>query len=107
MFGIRKIEKLREKMHKSIEENGIDSVETRELSLKIDNLINKYYQDLQEQKQYLKNSEMYQFYIDSYKELEKVTLEFGEFPKSEDWNHYAKQNGYMTSISMEYISNLN
>lgn len=100
----KKIDRLREKMYKSIEENGLDSEETRKLSLKIDELINVYYK---ENKKYPEDNTMLKEYKKACEKLILVTREFGEFPKVDAWNQYAKKYGYLSSVSIEYISGLN
>ena len=41
----KKIEKLRKKLHKSIEKNGVDSRKTIRISQKLDEIINVYFKE--------------------------------------------------------------
>jgi len=41
----RKIEKMRKKLHKSIEKNGVDSRKTIKISQKLDEIINEYFKE--------------------------------------------------------------
>lgn len=102
----RKIKKQRMKLEESIEKNGIDSNETRKLSDKIDELINEYEQSIKIV-EYPKNSEMLRWYKKSYVALKKITEDFKKFPSVEEWNLYAKNNNFLSHVSMEYISKLN
>lgn len=101
---INNFEKLRDKLHNSIEKNGINSPETKKISERFDKLVNSYYLH---QKQYDKDNIMYKAFEDSIKELRKITREFGEFPSVEGWNKYAKEKLLLCSSSLEYISGLN
>lgn len=99
----RKIEKLRMKLYESIDKEGLNSENTRKISEKLDILINEYYQ---KEKEYEKdNVVMYEYKV-AYDKLEQLTREFGEFPSVISWNHYAKQNTYLNSESIKYISGL-
>lgn len=98
---ITDFEKLREKLHESIEINGLNSEQTRKISKKYDDLINSYYQH---EKQYKKNSLMQDNYRESTKCLKKITKDFSKFPTVKEWNFYAKQNDLLNSESLKYIS---
>lgn len=102
----RKISSLRNKLHKSIDKTGLDSSETREISSKIDVLIKEYYDSIKEV-EYPKFSDMYLYYKKSYKALKIVTQQLRRFPSVQEWNKFAKENNYLSHISLEYISKLN
>lgn len=102
----RRIKKLRIKLEKAIEEKGLNSNEVRELSDKIDKLINEYEQSIKIV-EYPNNSLMLEYYKKSYAELKKITEDFKKFPSVAEWNYYAKENGLLSHVSMEYISKLN
>lgn len=97
-----KIKRLRKKLDKSIEKNGVLSKETRDLSNKMDNMINMYYKDIETRK-YSKGSSMYKHYKESYRALKRYT-ERKKFPLVEEWDKYARENGYLSHLSIEYIS---
>lgn len=99
----RKIEKLRTKLYESINREGLNSKNTRKISEKLDLLINEYYK---KEKEYEKDSVMIYEYQIAYDKLKQLTLDFGEFPSINSWNYYAKQNTYLNSESIKYISGL-
>ncbi|MCI8470181.1 MAG: aspartyl-phosphate phosphatase Spo0E family protein [Clostridia bacterium] len=98
---VNDFEKLREKLHASIEENGLNSEKTRKISEKYNELVNIHYQ---KERQYNSNNIMYVKYIESVKSLRKITRDFVEFPTIKEWNHYAKENDLLNSESLKYIS---
>ena len=57
---VNDFEKLREKLHASIEENGLNSEKTRKISEKYNELVNIHYQ---KERQYNSNNIMYVKYI--------------------------------------------
>lgn len=100
-----KIKKIRKKIDKSIDKNGLFSEETRCLSDLMDELLNNYYKDLEFRK-YPKDSFIYKAYERSYRALKSYT-EKKHFPNVQEWNNYAQQNNYLSHISIEYISLMN
>lgn len=101
----KKIEKLREKLHRSIDKNGLNANETQRISSEVDKLVNRYYE---KEREYQKNEgALSKEYIEAYEELKKLTKQFGEFPSVPAWNHYAKQKVLISSESIKYISGLN
>ena len=102
---MKKIRNLINKLHKSIKKSGLNSEETRKISDEIDVLINEYYNSI-EQIKYPEYSEMLIYYNNSYKALKKVTNEMKKFPLVQEWNKYAKENNYLSHLSLEYISKL-
>lgn len=102
----KQIRSLRNKLHNSIEKNGLNAKETRLLSNKIDKLINEYYENIKEI-EYPEFSETYINYKKSYEALKSVTQQLQRFPSVFEWNKYAKENNCLSHISLEYISKLN
>lgn len=104
--SIKKIRSLRNKLHKSIKKNGLDSDETRKISDEMDKLINEYYDNIQ-RISYPADSEMKVYYEQSYKQLKIVTQQLERFPSTQEWNQIAKEKYLLSSTSMQYISKLN
>lgn len=104
MYVRGKIEKLRKKLSKSIERHGLNAEETRKISLELDELINEYNKN---QQIFLNNSIMKEAYDKSVKKLKRITIEFGEFPTTTEWNYYARENNLLSSESMKFILHLN
>lgn len=102
----RKIKKLRIKLEKAIDDEGLNSNEVRELSDKMNELINEYEESIKTV-EYPKNNEIFECYKKSYSALKKITADFKRFPSVEEWNQYAKNNDLLSHISLEYISELN
>ncbi len=98
---INNFERIRNKLHKSIDTYGLDAEKTRKISQRYNELVNSYYQ---EEKQYHQNSIMYQAYLKSIKHLKKITRDFIKFPTIKEWNYYAKQNNLLNSESLKYIT---
>ena len=72
----------------------------------MDILIKEYYDSIKEV-EYPKFSDMYLYYKKSYKELKDVTQQLEKFPTVQEWNKFAKENNYLSNVSIEYISRLN
>ncbi len=102
----RKISSLRKKLHKSIDKSGLDSKETREISNQMDKLIKQYYDSIKET-EYPDFSDMYLYYKKSYKALKNVTEQLERFPTVQEWTKFAKENNFLSHVSLEYISKLN
>lgn len=98
---INNFEKLREKLHESIEVNGLHSEKTRKISERYNELVNFYYQN---ERQYHHDNVMSIKYLESVKCLRKITNDFIKFPTIEEWNCYAKENDLLSSESLKYIS---
>lgn len=94
-------EKLRTKLHESIEIYGLDSEETRRISERYNELVNFHYQN---ERQYHKDSVMNIKYLESVQYLRKIASDFIKFPTIQEWNCYAKQNDLLNSESLKYIS---
>lgn len=102
----RRIEKARKKLHRSIQETGINSYKTIEMSRQINILINRYYKSNKNErkgKYYEEDNFMDVMYSKSYEHLKYLTT-MEEFPSIERWNHYAKENKCLNSQSIQYIS---
>lgn len=102
---VKKIKKVRKRLNISIEKNGIESEETKEISNQINELINEYYNTIRP-KEYPENSDIKPNYEKSYIELKQKTDEMKRFPTVQEWNKYAKEKGCLSNVSMEYISEL-
>lgn len=103
----REIERVRKKLHQSIDETSLNSSKTRDLSNQINILINRYYKNNRNKKKgkyYEDGNFMDLMYNRSYEHLKALTTEIDEFPSIETWNKYAKKNSCLNSQSMEYIS---
>lgn len=92
------IEKLRQKLHRNIEEYGLNSEEVYKISIEMDKLLNK--------RGYNEKNLMYNKYLESMFELRKISKIFGEFPTISEWNKYAKENYLLNSESIKYMSGL-
>lgn len=101
---INNFEKLRKKLHDSIDKNGMDSEKTRKISTRFNDLVSSYYKN---EKQFRQDNFMTQKYIESMKHLRKITREFAKFPTVEEWNKYAKENNLISSESIKYMSGNN
>lgn len=104
--SIKKIRSLRNKLHKSIKKNGLDSDETRKISDEMDKLINEYYDNIQ-RISYPTDSEMRLYYEQSYRAMKTTTQQLERFPSIQEWNQIAKEKYLLSSTSMQYISKLN
>lgn len=106
----KEIEKARKRLHNSIEKNGLNSTETRKISLEIDALINIYYsKELRNKTKgrfYSHGNFMGEIYTNSFENLRNLTVDLGEFPTLKIWNEYAKKNICLSVQSIEYISRL-
>ncbi len=98
---ISDFEKLREKLHKSIEIYGLHSENTKKISKRYDELVNFYYQN---ERQYQEDNVMNIKYLESVKYLRKIVKDFIKFPTIKEWNCYAKENNLLNSESLKYIS---
>lgn len=98
-----KINRLREKLNESINKTGLNSKETRKLSIEIDKLISEYYR-INPQKEYPKDSKIFKDYSLSYKALKNWFIDTKTFPTIKEWNAYAKKYGFLSHLSLEYIT---
>lgn len=91
------IDKLREKLHNSIQKFGLASKEAYKASLELDEAIVEYY----------KNSPMLNYYEKSLEGLKQYIKDNNKEPDKKEWNKYAYENNYLSSESMRYIGNIN
>lgn len=89
------IEKLKQKINEAIEKYGLHSDKVYQLSLELDNEIEKYYKEN-------KNTN----YIKSVERLKKYIKDNNRMPTVEEWNKIAKQENYLSSESMKYMGNI-
>ena len=102
---LSQIRKLQKKLNDSILKNGLNSKKTKEISLKIDELINEYYDSIKT-RQYPVTSTIGNNYETSYRELKFMTLDNNKFPSVQEWNEHAKQNCLLSATAIEYINML-
>lgn len=100
---LSEIRKMQKKLNDSIVRYGLNSNKTKEISLKIDELINEYYASI-ETVQFPPWSNSSYYYNKSYERLKIATLNEQRFPTVEEWNKIAKEEGLFSAISMQYIS---
>lgn len=100
---LSEIRKMQKKLNDNIIKNGLNSPKTREISLKVDELINEYYNSI-ETVQFPPWSNSDYYYNKSYERLKIATLNNQKFPTAEDWNKIAKEEWLFSAISMQYIS---
>lgn len=98
-----KIEKLRNKLHESIKKHGVSSEQATNISIQIDELINRYNR---EQRMFDKDNNINLAYKQSLNKLKQIVEEFGEFPTVSSWNYYAKKNALLNSESIKFISHV-
>lgn len=101
---LRKIEKLRKKLHDAIEKEGINSEEVAKISKELDEVINEFNK---KQQVFSNDNDMKSAYDKSIVKLKQITIDFGNFPSVQEWDHFAKDNSLLSSESIKYISRLN
>lgn len=99
-----RLERLREKLHQAINQYGLESEETRKISLKLDKLINEQYKH---EAQYPINSIIKENYYECIEVLKETVKDTGRYPIVKEWNRYAFKYGLLSNISIEYISRMN
>lgn len=99
------IKRIQKTLDKNIENRGIDDFITRATSLKLDKLINEFYETIEE-REYPEKSEMYEAYEMSYYMLKEMMITNKRFPMVEEWNKYANETGLLNSESIKYIARL-
>lgn len=102
---LSQIRKLQKKLNDSAIKNGVNSNKTKEISLKVDELINEYYESIKI-RQYPTTSIIGNCYEASYRELKFMTLDNNKFPSVQEWNKYAKQNCLLSATAIQYINML-
>lgn len=103
---LSEIRKTQKKLNDSIIKNGLNSSKTKEISLKVDKLINEYYNSI-ETVQFPPWSNSDYHYKLAYNILKDITLMNKRFPTIEEWNKIAKERVLFSAVSIQYISNLN
>lgn len=99
------IKKLQKILDKNIDKKGLNDFLTRTTSLKLDKLINEFYETIEE-REYPEKNEMYEAYEMSYYMLKEMMITKKRFPMVEEWNDYAQKTGLLNSESIKYISRL-
>lgn len=86
----------REILYYQILNLGIKEKKIKNIDEKIDKIIEKYYgRDI-----------LFSPYVNSKHRLVRLILE-NDFPTVEEWNYIAEQEGYLSHISLEYITGYN
>ena len=98
-----KIDKLRNILYKAIDVFGLNSHETTKASQKMNEEIYKI-QTINSNEKYPQNNNMMLNYIRSYEAMKRLTKRNKKFPTETEWNIYAHKAGYLSTISMEYVS---
>lgn len=75
---------------------GIKEKKIKNIDEKIDKIIEKYYC----------RDTLFSPYVNSKRRLGRLILE-NDFPTVEEWNDIAEQEGYLSHISLEYITGYN
>ncbi|MFQ8660873.1 MAG: hypothetical protein ACLTPN_04770 [Clostridia bacterium] len=102
---IKNLKTIRKKLDKSIRKYGIYSENSQIISKEFDDLLNVYYKSIKEV-EFPESSMMIIYYRISYNALKELTQKNKKFPLVKEWNKYAKENKFMSHISLEYISKL-
>lgn len=100
------IEELRCKLHKELEKSGFDTKKALKISEELDELIEKFYVEKNMKKINDKNNSLYKEYIIAYNRLKEIFKEDGTFPTEKEWNNIAKNEKYLNSRSIKYVSGI-
>lgn len=100
------IEELRCKLHKELEKSGFDTKKALKISEELDELIEKFYVEKNMKKINDKNNSLYKEYIIAYNRLKEIFKEDGIFPTEKEWNNIAKNEKYLNSRSIKYVSGI-
>lgn len=100
------IEELRCKLHKELEKSGFDTKKALKISEELDELIEKFYVEKNMKKTNDKNNSLYKEYIIAYNRLKELFKEDGIFPTEKEWNNIAKNEKYLNSRSIKYVSGI-
>lgn len=84
----KKIEKLREDLHKSIDQNGLNSEKTQKISTEVDKLVNIYYK---QESKYKEDNSMLIAYNKSIKALKQLTIDLRRFFECENLDGVCKK----------------
>lgn len=100
------IKGIRKKLNKAVIKYGLNSNETRKISDEIDKKINEYYNSIK-QIEYPPNNILYENKEKAYKKIKEITYNNKKFPTVQQWNQIAKDKGYLSHISLEYMLQTN
>lgn len=101
----KKIKKLQKQLDANIARYGLFDTRTREISKNVDKVANEYYNSLNII-HYPPTSKTILYFNESYYALKRLTKVKNKFPTTEAWNRFAQENYFLSSVSLEYISNL-
>ncbi len=104
--NLKKIKGIRKRLDKVVIKYGLHSIETRKVSDEIDIKINEYYKSI-EQVKYPRNSNMNKYKEKSYKKIKEIVLNTKKFPTVKQWDKIAKEEGFLSHISLEYMMKTN
>lgn len=102
-YMYKKIKENQKKLDATIEEKGLKDIQVRKLSLKIDRMINKYYEQT-ETRHFTRNNISNLYYAESYYQLRNYIIDTYTIPSQSDWDKYAQEYGLMSSTSLCYIT---
>ena len=97
---------IRKRLDTVVIKYGLHSIETRKISDEIDIKINEYYKSI-EQVKYPKNSNMNEYKEKSYQKIKEIVLNTKKFPTVKQWDKIAKEEGFLSHISLEYMMKTN
>lgn len=95
-----KLKRIRKKLNKEINKNGTISNRAIEAGKIIDQITVEEMQESYRQKEW-------SLFERSMKALQYVTVQLEKFPTVEEWNRFAMENGMYSSLSLEYMSQMN
>ena len=104
--NLKKIKGIRKRLDTVVIKYGLHSIETRKISDEIDIKINEYYKSI-EQVKYPKNSNMNEYKEKSYQKIKEIVLNTKKFPTVKEWDKIAKEEGFLSHISLEYMMKSN
>lgn len=99
------IEELRCKLHKELEKSGFDTKKALKISEELDELIENFYVE-KNMKNTNDNNSLYKEYIIAYNKLKELLKNNDTFPTEKEWNNIAKNEKYLNSRSIKYVSGI-
>ena len=93
-------------MHKELEKSGFDTKKALKISEELDELIEKFYVEKNMKKTDNKNNSLYKEYMIAYNKLKELLKNNGIFPTEKEWNNIAKNEKYLNSRSIKYVSGM-
>lgn len=96
------IEELRCKLHKELEKSGFETKKALKISEELDELIENFYVEKNMKK--TNNNSLYTEYMIAYNKLRELLVKNGIFPTEKEWNNIAKNEKYLNSRSIKYVS---